>query len=206
MINLSADEEDALAEVCNVGMSKAAKQLSLLLNSHINIAPPKINILTAQEMIDDKLFQTYRLYSFVRQTISKDIEGNAVLIFKQEQTSLLTQAIIGTTPQLSEQEVRACEQEAMLEVGNIIISSCMSAIVNMLSIEIRMGVPNYHEDKITHLVEGSFSKSQDDIADIILISTELETPGEDISGRLLLMLSVDSIKSLLESVKALLGQ
>ena len=205
MIEITSAQRDALKEIGNVGMSKAAKQLSTLLNGHIEISIPEINLLGIDKIHADSLFPNDEILAYVCQDLSKDLVGKAILVFHREHTTLLTQSVIGAAPKMTEKEVRACEREAMIEIGNIIISSCMSAIVNMLSCEVKLSVPKYDEAKIGSLMETQMKDIDEKTSEIILIETALDAAGNDISGKLLLMLTKDSIDCLFMHLKKLLG-
>lgn len=204
MIKFTEAQKDALIEICNVGVSKAAKQLSLLLNSRINISVPHINLLKSNQIKNVEAFNNQYILSSVYQTLSGDISGRVALIFHRDQARLLTHFVIGKTPKLSEEEIRACEQEAMLEIGNIIVTTCVTAIANMLSMKIKLTVPNYVENKIQNIIKEHMSAFEKISDDIFLISTQLETEKENILGNLLLILSVDSINSLFDNLKKLI--
>lgn len=205
MKKLTPQEQDALREICNVGMSKAAAQLSKLLNVHIDIMIPEINVVGLQTQREMHLFPEEQLLSYAYQTLSGDLSGRALLIFQKTQTHLLTQAVIGTAPELSEKEIRACEQEALLEIGNIIITSCMSAITNMLTCQAQLDVPKYDESHIRDLLEAQADELNSKEKDIIVIETKLDASGRDIAGILMLMLTEDSVNKLYDYLKRLLG-
>jgi len=204
MISLTAIQEDALIEICNVGMSKAAKQLSILLNSHINILIPKITLIDIDSFVNQNIFSKNEILSYVYQSVSEDLIGRAILMFHRAHATLLTQSVIGSTPKLTEKEARACEQEAVLEVGNIMITSCMSAIVNMISLNIKLDMPHYNEGNLKEVTETQAHDVKKYSKEVILIATHLETAGKDISGSLLLMLTKESINNLLDGINNLL--
>jgi chemotaxis protein CheC len=205
MMVINPAQEDALIEICNVGMSKAAKQLSILLNGHIEISIPKINLMDINTGYTDDLFPADKTLAYVFQIISEELEGRAIIVFQSEQSTLLTQAVIGKAPKLTEKEVRACEREAMLEIGNIIISACMSAIVNMLKCQIKLSVPQYSEDNIERLIKSQMNEVSESAKGVIVIATNLDASGHDISGKLLLMLTEQSIDRLFLGADQLLS-
>ena len=205
MNDLAAAQKDALKEICNVGMSKAAKQLSTLLNSPVEISIPEINLFDVDDMPYESMFALDAPLAYVYQELSEDLHGRAILIFQREHTSTLTQAVIGKAPKMTEKEVRACEKEAMVEIGNVIISSFMSAIVNMLSCHVKLSVPSYNEDHIVQLTKQQLHEIEASKKDVILIVTKLAASGQDISGNLLLMLDSKSVQALLQHLDTLLG-
>lgn len=204
MITLTEAQRDALMGICSVGMTKSARQLSVLLNSDIVITIPEINMFDARTLCQDKLFPVNNILSYVYHEMSGDMLGRAVLVFQRSHATLLTRAVVYDVPQLSEEEIRACEQEAMLEIGNIIISSCMGAIVNMLPCRITLGLPKYGEDDIDHLIKMQLNDVNNLSSEIMLIETKLETFGQDISGKLLLILTLNSIMHLFEKLNLIL--
>jgi len=204
MMDLAVDQQDALVEICNVGMSKAAKQLSVLLNAHINIIIPKINLIGMNDFIANNKFSSDEIVSCVHQAVSKDLLGSILLVYRREHAALLAHSVIGKTPKLTEAETRACEQEAVLEIGNIMITSCMCAIVNMLSIQINLDLPRYSEGTIIQAIESQVHDVEKTSEEIILITTKLESSGNQISGYIVLILTKQSIDNLLQSTDQLL--
>ncbi|KTD09419.1 chemotaxis protein CheC [Legionella jamestowniensis] len=205
MITLTPEQEDALIELGNIGMSKAAKQLSMLLNSFIKISIPKITLINVNELANNSQFADKQILAFVHQNISQDLQGCSALVFQREQTTLLTKSVIGETPQLTQEEVRACEQEAMLEIGNIIISSCMSVIANMLSKNVLLSLPVYDENNLVSLLRDLCLPIAGLTRNIIAISTTLDTSDNNLSGSLFIILTEESINILLEDIKELIN-
>lgn len=204
MIHLSEMQQDALIEISNIGMSKAAKQLSILLNSPIKITIPQISFMNIDELKDEKTFNHEDKYSFVSQMLSQDLDGYAALVFRREHANLLMTTIIGTLPEFTPDEVRACEREAMLEIGNIIITSCLSVIANMLSKKVLLGMPIYHEDKILPLLQSLCVSLAQLSENVIAITTELKTFNDKLSGHLFIILTEESAQILLNYIEELI--
>lgn len=202
-MNLTASQEDALKEIGNIGVSKAAKQLSMLLYSPIKISIPKIALINPDKMTN---FQDYKneYFSFVYQKVEDDLQGYAALAFKREQANLLTVAILGKIPQLTQEETRACEQEALLEIGNIIISSCISVIVDLLAKKVQLTLPSYDENNIASLLKKLCASLPISAQEVLVISTILETEKDKLSGNLFLVLTEESTNTILMAIKGLL--
>jgi chemotaxis protein CheC len=205
MITLTAEQKDALIEISNIGMSKAAKQLSILLNSPIKITIPEISIMDIDEIARSKSFDHTTMYSLVSQKLSADIQGCSALVIRREYANLLTMAVIGKMPEFTPEEANACEQEAMLEIGNIIITTCISIIANMLKQTVHLSLPIYNEDKIVALLTG-VSSSENLNKNFIAISTKLDTYNNILSGHLFLIVTEESAMTLLACIKNLIGE
>jgi chemotaxis protein CheC len=204
MMTLTLEQEDALIEIGNIGMSKAARQLSNLLNTPIKITIPDISYMNITEMTKNRQFDHGKIYSFVSQTLSNDLDGAAALVFRREHANLLMMAVVGVMPEFTQEEARACEQEAMLEIGNIIITSCVSVIANMLSKSIAPGLPVYNEDKIGSLLTDICLPISKTSQNFIAITTMLDTRTDQLSGHLFIVLTDKSAGILLNSLEELL--
>jgi len=210
-MKFSEAQQDVLLEICNVGMSKAAKQLSVLLNGPIILDVPKIEML-ATAKLDHYSIHTPELMgevvSMVHQRVSDDIEGHAILVFKRDYTKTLLGSVLEEAPYLNEEETRTCEQEAMLEIGNIVISSCVTSIVNMLNQRVSLTVPRYFEGEFNAILDGQkgFLKdeNENENENIVVLSTILSTKQAAFSGRLILFISSPSIRAMLAAVDNLL--
>jgi len=203
-MELNNDQQDALIEICNIGMSKAAKQLSILLDSSIDISIPAIQLAKLSSLSSQELGTNQDLLSFVYQDTLGDIEGRSILIFKTDQTKDLTDAVIGNVAQLSDKEEKLYQQEAMVEIGNIIISSCVAAITNMLSLKANLNIPKYLEYEKEAVNTDSLYSFNGRFSNTFVIRTHLKTIKESISGNLLLVLTEDSVKLLLEKTEDML--
>jgi chemotaxis protein CheC len=205
MITLTPEQEDALIEIANVGVSKAAKQLAILLNSPIKITIPKISFIDLNEIKKDPIFNQGLTYSLVSQMLETDLEGYAALLLRREYANLLTMAVVGKIPEFTREEALAYEQEAMLEIGNIIITSCISVIANMLNETVQLSVPVYNEDKLVPLLTNLCALLSTLNQKYIAITTKLDTSNNSLSGHLFLILTESSVARIVSDVRKLIG-
>lgn len=202
---LTLEQQNTLIDICNTGMKHAAEQLSALLNTKIDIIAPKIHLLDINSTYKNQLFSADAILSYVYQDMTQDIMGRAILIFQRHHTTTLMSSVLSELPQLSDQEIRVCEREAMLEIGNIVISSCVHAIRCRLSCNIMLGFPKYGEDIIIRLLQSQLLNVHQASSKMIVLDTKLETKDKEILGKLLLILTLDSVAHLLEKLNQLLG-
>ncbi|MDF1757842.1 MAG: chemotaxis protein CheC [Legionellaceae bacterium] len=198
----SDEQKDVLLEVCNIGMSKSAKQLSVLLNGPVLLATPEIELVDFDHLSKYVMGDTNDVISMVHQELTRDFTGNVVLLLKRDYTQFLLEQVVGEIPtNLSDKEKRSCEKEAMLEIGNILISSCTTAIANMFSKKVALTVPSYAEGKFQALLDDERNNFQEvDTQVVIILSTTLSTKRGDFSGRLMLLLSSETINKILEVI------
>ena len=205
MMELDEREKDALGEIFNVGMSRAAKQLSILLNQEIELTIPEV-LLDGAAKVKNEILGDKNLYTYVYQDSYADLEGRMMLIFKSSQTDYLTDIIIGETSGSSNiQNTKSYSKEAMLEVGNIVISSCVSAISNMLALKVQLSIPSYNISDSDSIFEdygqdGHSNQSKQ----LILIRTDLKTKSENFNGYLIMALKHLEMTNLMHKINQII--
>jgi chemotaxis protein CheC len=138
-VTLDELELDALTEVVNVGVSRAASSLRLLVGSEVILSVPAVEILSsdrAAQLIAERESGTLVA---VHQSFDGDISGGALLIFPETNSLELVRAIAGSESSL--EDIIALEQEALAETGNIILNGCLATIANMLRRTLNISLP-----------------------------------------------------------------
>lgn len=137
---LSAVEQDALAEIGNIGVSRAATSLRQMLGEQVLLSVPAVHIVsraTAAQLVERG--NTSKLVA-VQQAFEGPFSGRALLIFPEAQSLELVRSIMGNEQSL--EDVIALEQEALAEIGNVILNSCLATIANVLRQTMRMSLPS----------------------------------------------------------------
>jgi chemotaxis protein CheC len=137
---LSAIEKDALAEIGNMGVSRAATSLRQMLGEQVLLSVPAVHIVS-REIAANLVEQgsTPRLVA-VQQSFEGPFSGKALLIFPEAQSLELVRTILGDEQSL--EDVIDLEQEALAETGNIILNACLATIANVLQRTMRMSLPS----------------------------------------------------------------
>lgn len=195
MITLSPSELDALIEVANIGMSRAATQLSLLLNDEILVSIP-----TARVVESDEFFSALGLShrddtACAGQRLSGGLDGYSLLLLPLDQSKTLISSLIGNQPLLDGADMRIFEHEAMTEIANIIISSAITVMADLLKIEIHLGVPTHGKESLDALFKCAPAKKA--THHIIILDAQLNAPHKQVSGSLVLALTVESVSAML---------
>jgi chemotaxis protein CheC len=136
---LSAIERDALAEIANMGVSRAATSLRQMLGEQVLLSVPSVNIVTRETAARLVERGNTKLVA-VQQAFEGPFSGRALLIFPEAQSLELVRSIVGDTRSL--EDVIALEQEALAETGNIILNACLATIANVLRRTMRMSLPS----------------------------------------------------------------
>jgi chemotaxis protein CheC len=148
---LNETELDALTEIVNIGVSRAAASLRKMVDRQVFLAVPAVEILsrkTAATLMSDR--EAGPLVA-VRQDFTGAFEGRALLIFPEANSLELVRAV--TRDELSEFEVGEIEDEALCETGNVVLNNCLAIIANMLQRPLEMSIPVVIRDDSSRLFD-----------------------------------------------------
>src|SRR4029453_9936309 len=137
---LTEIEQDALAEIANMGVSRAANSLRLLVGEEVLLSVPSVKIVTREAASKLVERENAKKLVAVQQTFEGPFAGKALLIFPEAQSLELVRSIVGDEQSL--EDVIALEQEALAEIGNVILNSCLGTIANVLRQTMRMSLPS----------------------------------------------------------------
>ena len=149
--NLSPMQLDALKEVFNIGSASAATSLSVLLDKKIDMGVPNIKIIRLEEILDDDLNNEVIA---VLVKIVGEASGYILHAFDKHVAEEIIKALIPNGDVFNDMGM-----STIAELGNIIASSYMNAIVSFTGIKMVASVP-----AVTH-----------DVFNAILISTFIES-------------------------------
>ena len=132
-------ERDALAELSNIAMARAATSLRQMVRHQVLLSVPQVDIVSkgrAGEIIGsaDK-----PALVAVRQDFDGPFAGRALLIFPEANSFELVRIVVGR--ELPLQDVGSLEDEALAETGNIILNSWIATIANLLKQSLKISLP-----------------------------------------------------------------
>jgi len=191
-------ERDALTEIMNIGVSRAASNLRKMIGDQVHLSVPSIEVVNqrrAARLISER--EISELVA-VRQGFSGPFSGRALLIFPETNSLELVRAVTGG--ELTAQEVVDMEHEALAETGNIILNSCLATMANMLKRSLTMTIPEI----LRGSGESLFEVSDDTAADglVLFLYIDFAVRKRDIRGYIAMMMDIPS----LEILRDLLGE
>jgi chemotaxis protein CheC len=194
MIVLDDMQRDALTELVNLGVSRAAASLRVMIGHEILLSVPRVEIVSrggAAGMIGEQ--KSARLVA-VRQDFEGDFSGRAMLIFPETKSLELVRAIIGGGLPL--EDIVALEQEALAETGNIILNNCLATIANVLRRSLRMSLPDIVRGDGTELFEVAGAHDPNDV--VLVLYINFTVSARDITGYIAMLMDLPALRALRE--------
>jgi chemotaxis protein CheC len=132
-------EIDALTEMVNMGVGRAATSLRDMVGEQVLLSVPKVNLVSRDTAVRTLSENEAGQLVGVHQVFDGEITGRALLIFPDTKSLELVRAVIGG--ELTLEEIIELEQEALAEIGNIILNGCLATIANLLQRNLKMSLP-----------------------------------------------------------------
>jgi chemotaxis protein CheC len=193
-------QHDALGEIFNIGVGRAASALSEIVNSSIELSVPEIHLVPVDQVRATLMGNEFRHFSSVSQHFSGPFDAEAVLIFPEANALVIVAQMMGN--QLSPEELSEYEQEAMCEVGNIVLNACVSVLGDLFHIEFNGGLPTHRFSDRESL---GFAVDTD-AEYVLLLQITMKINQANVEGHLLFLLGVKSLQSLIDCLNAYLRE
>ena len=187
-IPLSELERDALAELSNIAMAKAANSLRQMIQHEVLLAVPSVEIFTSGSAAQLVAKPDNPKLVAVRQDFVGAFSGRALLIFPERNSLELVRAVVGR--QLPLDDIVDLEDEALAETGNIILNSWVATIANLLKSALKMSLPVVIRGDSSHMFENAPSNL------VLFLHIKFEIRQKEIGGYVALLMDVPSLDEL----------
>lgn len=161
--SLSDAEKDAVGEISNISMGTAATTLSSLLNQKVNITTPKVSYASWDELIGEYT----RPCVFIQIYYTSGLDGNNILIMKENDVKIITDLMMGGDGTAQEGELSDLHLSAISEAMNQMMGSSSTSLSAMLEKKIDISPPTaslvdipsvMQGDQIAEFLKGDFVK------------------------------------------------
>jgi chemotaxis protein CheY-P-specific phosphatase CheC/CheY-like chemotaxis protein len=191
---LKVSFRDALREVSNVAMGRAAALLAKVLGVFVQLPVPQVNLFEVSELHMTLLdAQRGERFSAICQGfIGEAIAGEALLLFHDSEVDDMAR-LLGWQP-----ENEAQTSEMLLDLASILTGACLAGVAEQLDLRFSQGHPQLlgQHASLDQLIQVNRQRWRKTLA--VEISYSLE--GHAIHFDLLLLFTEDSIKRLTDKI------
>jgi chemotaxis protein CheC len=199
-MDLTGDQMDALKELVNIGVGRAARVLNTMLHSHVRLRVPFVEILSPSALKEEMQRIEGETLSAVQLTFKGPLSGIALLVFPTESAAKLV-AIL-TDDKVAHSGFDSIRTGTLTEVGNIVLNGVMGVVGNELEQRIYYSVPTYAENPIQSLLAPS---GADASATVIWAQARFTVERHQIDGDIILLIEVGSFDVLLNTINREIG-
>jgi chemotaxis protein CheC len=191
MFELSELQRDALVEIFNMGVGSAASAMSSIVNEEVTMSVPTITFQKRSDAANALGNDESRKICGVSQQYKGSFNTDAILMFPEEQSLEIVRLMVGDS--VSTEELTEMEQEAMSEIGNIVLNACVGILASIFKQELHGSLPSYHVGSSSDILEVNDSSSND-IVMVLHIDFALEK--HKIRGNVAFLLDMSAMHDL----------
>ncbi|OYV35651.1 MAG: chemotaxis protein CheX [Rhodospirillales bacterium 20-64-7] len=193
-ISLSELERDALTEIVNIGVSRAASSLRKMVGDQVQLSVPSIEVVTqrhAARLIGER--EVAQLVA-VCQDFSGPFSGRALLMFPGPDSLELVRAVTGDN--FSAEQLIEMEHEALTETGNIILNGCLGTMANLLQRSLTLTIPEVMRGSGAELFEISDGTAEEGL--VLFLYIDFSIRQRDIRGYIAMLMNLPALSALKE--------
>ena len=194
-MNMTPEQIDALKELINIGVGRAAAMLNQMVNIRVHLKVPFVKILMLSNLASELEELGSEHLATVRLNFKEGFSGTAALIFPTDSASNLVAMLTGE--QVGSLDLDSVRAGTLKEVGNIMINGIMGSIGNALKLRINYSIPSYTESTIKQLI--SLNENNENKA-VVLAKARFVLYEYQVEGDIILFFDMASFDKLANSI------
>lgn len=203
-IALTEYQADVLRELINIGIGNAAGVLNQMVQAHVTLQVPEIQLITPAELAARPVGFGWSRSVAIRVAFGGAFEGITALIFPQQSASALVSLLVGQTD--LDLDMDSLRIGTLQEVGNIVLNGVMGSISNMLGEHLDYMPPDYYEDEVARVLPMDSGQGHDaEQGVIIFIRANFLIQEHLIEGDVLIFFNASTLREILRHIDAKLG-
>jgi len=194
---LTADQEDALRELINIGVGRAAGMLNEMTSSRIRLRVPWLRMVDLEHLESFIEGESEQL-SAVKMDFQGPFTGMAALIFPTDSAAILVSHLTGEAT--DSPDIDALRAVTLTEIGNIVVNCVLGSIMNLLQRQVMYSLPHYSEGTLSSVIRSSVENPSDRV---LLVRTHFCLEELRLEGDIVLIMEVGSLDLLCTGIESM---
>ena len=187
-----------MKEILNLGIGKAANILNSMLNSHIIMSIPEIELVNSGNM--NYLEETEKM-AVVELPFNGVLSGVSMLVFPLETSHKLVQVLIEFEDDDDfNSDFDAVSAGSLSEIGNIVLNSVMGMFANTLNLSLQYTLSSFHEETFNEMLKDIDAGENS----ILLARVSFTVESLDLNGDILIFFETWSVNTLIKLINNLI--
>lgn len=187
---------DALREIINIAVGRAAGTLNELLGHHVTLEVPQVAVLQPEDLLNHVTRQSGESVSLVVLQFKGPYNGLSTLLFASDSASKLVDLLVGE--EVPVEELDAIKTGTLAEVGNILLNAVMGSIGNVLGTKLSYSIPSYQEGNLGLILQPMLQHE----SSALEVTTRFTVQSRQIVGEFLLLFEIGSFDAFVASLQA----
>ena len=195
---MGALEFDILKEIGSIGGGNAATALSSMLNAKVNMSMPAVKVLGFNPALN-LLGDPEELVAAIFVEMSGELEGVMLFILTKEFADEIVQRMLGKVG-VDMLELDEIDSSVLTEIGNIVISSYITAMSSLANVEVELSVPQFTANMLGGILSVPIAVMGQHSDRIMMITGEFKIDGKALNSNMLLLPDVKSLNVLMKKL------
>lgn len=192
-------EFSILSEVGNIGAGNAATALSHILADKVMMSVPKLQIIDVNGMTTILGGPENEVVGILV-NMTDDVEGMLLFLLDKDFICLLVNVLLDKNI-MSFTDISEMDLSAIMEIGNIMAGSYVSAISTMTGLNIRLSTPQIAIDMVGAILSYPAAQFGAIGDELLFIEEDFLSGDKKIKSHLLIMPELNSLDSILKSLE-----
>src|SRR5262245_45683524 len=195
---LTDKQSDALSELINIAFARTAAALSSLSGHRVLLEAPTFDVSGIDELpyVNGSLMKEW--IATVHQIFSGPVSGDALLLLNYAGAVTLTDLLCEY--HMPSRRLDASAEEALTEVGNILLNACLGVFGNLLRVHVSFSMPRLHLESLDQLLR-SITIGSEELRYAVVVLTAFSIRESSVSGYMAIVLGVSSLDRLLRAIE-----
>jgi chemotaxis protein CheC len=186
---LTPRERGLLVEMFNIGVDEAAASLSRLVKQRLTLSVLEVEFQSVSRLAQH--FNEDCSMCSVSQHMSGPFDAQGMLLFTEQGSLEVVRRMLGSD--MSDETLAELHQEALLEIGNIVLNACIGSISRIMETTFNIDPPQLKLGNARYLIPATAGATQDAA---LLIRISLELSDSATSGHIVFLLETVSLSQL----------
>jgi chemotaxis protein CheC len=197
-MELNESQHDALVEIMNVGVGRAAGFLQELVSARVRLSVPEVWILSVADAAANFGFASTDNCSVVSLRFRGTFRGNAALALPT--SGAVDLAILANGGRLGEGNLDDLRAAVLEEIGNIVLNGVIGTFADLLGARLDYSVPEYFERPASELAGTVTNEGPQ----VLVSRAHFTIDGHAVEGDIVIFLELDSFARLRVAIDEML--
>ena len=191
-------EIDILKEIGSIGGGNAATALSSMLNAKVNMSLPKVEILDFNEALVN-VGDPEEVVAAILVEMSGELGGIMLFILTKEFSHEILLRMLGKTKE-DFFELEEIDSSVLMEIGNIVISSYITAMASLVNMSVELSVPQLAVNMLGGIMSVPIAMMGQHSDRIMMITGNFMIDEKALNSNMLLLPDVESLNVLMKKL------
>ncbi len=191
-------EIDILKEIGSIGGGNAATALSSMLSAKVNMSLPKVEILDFNEALSN-VGDPEEVVAAILVEMSGELSGIMLFILTKQFSDEILFRMLGKTG-ADFFELEEIDSSVLMEIGNIVISSYITAMASLVNMSVELSVPQLAVNMLGGIMSVPIAMMGQHSDRIMMITGEFKIDGKALNSNMLLLPDVESLNVLMRKL------